>query len=159
MSNLQRLQKLMSEIGPLVDGIEAIDQEGDDFWLFAFGDDMVVQIQHDEQAHKLVLFTDLGIPDEEHRLAIYEELLSFNYLWSETGGVRMAIEAPNGTVSQILDLFTLDLDASTLSTVLQGFCEKAEYWRGFIANFSPPTKGADTPPPQDEGPGGPVIRV
>ena len=159
MSNLERLQKLMSEIGPLVDKIEAVDQVGEAYWLFAFGEDTVLQIQYDEQAHKLILFTDLGAPDEEHRLAVYEELLSFNYLWSETGGVRMAIEGPKGTVSQILDLFTLDLDASALSTVMHGFCEKAEYWRDFIAHFSPPTEGAQAPPPQDDGPSGPAIRV
>ena len=159
MSELEHLQTLISEIGPLIDGIEAIDQEGEDYWLFSFGEDTVLQIQHDEEARKLVIFADLGVPSEEHQLPIYEAILSFNYLWSETGGVRMAIAGPGGAVSQVLDLFTLDLDGSTLGTVIENFLDKAMYWREFIANYRVPSDADSDELPHDEGSAGPAIRV
>ena len=158
MSELDHLQSLMAEIGPLIDGIEAIDQEGDDYWLFAFGEQTLLQIQYDAQARKLVLFTELGAPAEENRLALYEALLSFNYLWNETGGLRMAIDGPGGSASMVLDLFVLDLDVSTLATVTENFLDTAVYWRGFMANLQ--SAEQETPAPrQEDGAGGPGIRV
>ena len=160
MANLEHLQQLMTEIGPLIDRIEAIDQDGEDFWLFSFAGDAVLQIEYDDQARKLVFFTDLGVPAEEHRLEIYTALLSLNYLWSETGGLRMAIEnAANGPIVQVLDLFTLDLDVSTLATVTENFVDTAFYWRGFIANFRPEETPEDAAALASPGPGGAAIRV
>ena len=159
MSERERLQTLMSEIGPLIDGIEAIDQEDDDFWLFALGDNVVLQIQHDEEARKLVFSTELGTPPTERRLEAYEALLAFNYLWLETGGVRMAIESPGGEVTQVMDLFTLDLDISTLATVIQNFREKAIHWRGYLANFPAGDAEDSRPTSFGDGTGGPAIRV
>lgn len=159
MANTEYLQELMGKVGPLIDGIELIEQEGEDHWLIFFGE-MSLHIDNDPEGRKLVFWTDLGEPTEENRHDVYDALLAYNALWTETGGVRMAIDQPGGSVLQVFDLFTLDLDVSTLVTVVENLLEKAEYWKGLISESQ---VFADQPlgesPPEEPDSMGPAIRV
>ena len=53
-------------------------------------------------------------------------------IWPETGGIRMALESPGGTIVQLFETGVGDLDLTGLRNVVAGFVELARHWRGGI---------------------------
>jgi len=136
MAGVEHIQYLMNEIGPLVDGIEAIQQDGDDHWEIAFDEDTILEVDFSDSARKLTFAIEVGKPEESNRLKAYETILTYNYLWQDTDGVRMALDGPGGNVVQLFDLFETDLDLSTLANVVENLVEKARSWRDAIQSMA-----------------------
>ena len=129
MATVSHVQKLMSEVGPLVDRIESIQQGDDDHWVIGIADDLLLTVDFADESRKLVFSVELARPDGEHLQEAYEVLLTANALWRETDGVRLALNGPGGHVVLLYDLFILDLDVGTLATVIENLAGKAETWR------------------------------
>jgi hypothetical protein len=81
-------------------------------------------------------------------------MLRHNYLWDQTGGVRLALDAAGGNVVQIVDLPTDGLDVSVLGRAVGVFAEAARAWREIIRR--PQVKGDAL---LSEDAGIPLIRV
>lgn len=137
MSNLEYVQKLMGELGPLVDEIGLIQQLGDDLWLVVFNDETSVQMECDETGNKIVFSMNVGKVEGERRQEIYESLLAYNLLYHDTAGMRMALDGSEGNVVLLLDLCHLDLQVSTMAAFLEVFVETGLSWREVL-------QGADT---------------
>jgi hypothetical protein len=86
-----------------------------------------------ETDERIMLSIELGRPPDASRQRIYELLLLYNHGWAETGGVRMALDSPGGTIVQLFETGAADLDLIGLRNVVTGFVELARHWRGGIA--------------------------
>lgn len=165
MPDPDRFLQLICELGPYDDDIEAIQQADEDHWIVHYADSYL-EIWRNEPDSKLTLSAVLGnIQDvvqpatsgqagddetdaEDHVEAgpskldcaeLYGMLLTYNFLWHSTGGVRMALDSPGENVVMLLDLFGLDLELPNLAGILHQFNQLADNWR---TDFF----GADTSP-------------
>ena len=157
MTTAEQIEQLMSQIGPLMDHIEAIEQEGEDRWAIGFDGDRILYIDLDESARKLTFSIDVGEPREEARERIYETLLVYNHLWEQTNGLQMSLDAPGGNVVMAYDHFQLDLDVSALASLIDDLLERAQGWRQVISEQAGAQVASDAG--QEFDPMGPAIRV
>ena len=126
MSGCSRISQLLMEIGPAFEEIELIQAVDENAWAVVFDEETVVEVEADQSEQKLTLECTLGYladmprsragdpidpsgkddpdePAEESNSVELEELcaalLSVNYLWRDTGGVRMALDGPGGNIT------------------------------------------------------------
>jgi hypothetical protein len=130
--SLELTQMLMQELGPQTPEIDAVLQQDDSNWVLVFEDETSIVIEWADTPARLVLTSSLGRANEDAQLGIYETLLSYNLLWQETGGVRMAIDGPQGEVMMIYDLFDDHLTVADLQTVVLNLTSIAGIWRDYV---------------------------
>lgn len=126
------------------DNVEMIQQMEDNCWIVVYEDGNVVEVQYDEADSEVVLSTmvedmsdvsndeeDHADPDREEFLAL---LLTFNYLCESSGGVRMALDGPNGNIVMLVDLKGQDIPVDVWSGILRRFVEMAHAWQDAFAD-------------------------
>lgn len=133
MSNIAHIDDLMTQIGPLVEQIEVVQRHDETRWSITFDEETIVLVDYLDEARKLTFVIEIGPAEEEMKHSVYEFMLGYNYLYADTGGVRMAIDGPAGNVVQLFDLFETDLDINTLITVLENLVAKAWHRREMLS--------------------------
>lgn len=148
MSAASQVEILMKEIGPLLDPlcIDAFPEQ--QCWGLQLDEDTSLLVDLDETARKLVVSHEVGTPPEGDRFRLYELMLIHNHQWDKTGGRRMAVDVPGGSVVLLQDLALEDLDVARLCDAIESFAAAARSWRQIIATLRP--GGA----PPSEGPWG-----
>jgi hypothetical protein len=136
VSHIEHVQALMEELGPADDEIAAVLRTDEAEWAvaFEFEEDKVIVVELDAETGRLYLSTDLGIPAPEHRLAVYETLLTYNAMLRQTGGVLAALNGPGADLLQMMELDAGGLTLDQFGTVLANFQEKAMVWRAYVAS-------------------------
>lgn len=132
--SLELIQMLMQELGPNTPEVDAILQTDDTTWAVQFDDDRAILIEWADDPRRLVLSAILGRASSATQIAVYETLLSYNLLWKETGGVRMALDGPEGDVMLIYDLYEDQLTESELRTVMVNFADLAALWTEYVTS-------------------------
>lgn len=135
-TNLQRMQIMMEEIGPVMPSIEAVIQSEEKNWAIQFDDQSIVMLEWAEKPDRVVLTAMLGTPSESMQLSVYETLLCYNLLWKDTGGVKMALSGPGGELILLYELFSTDLTLNELQTVLSNFVSIAQVWSVYVTGES-----------------------
>ena len=130
--SLELAQMLMQELGPQITEIDAVLQQDDTCWVLVLADETSITVEWAANPERLVLSSGLGRPVQGAELAVYETLLSYNLLWQDTGGVRMAIDGPQGEVLLIYDLFDDHLSLAELQTVVLNLSNIAAIWRDYV---------------------------
>lgn len=126
---------MLVEVAPQLDVAEVSALEATGGWAVAFDPSglEVVTLDYDARTGKLVVSTDVGVPPEDKRLPTYAGLLTYNRYWSETDGVRMALDEPEGHVLMVFDIALGDLDALKLGTALGNFAQVARAMRELVS--------------------------
>ena len=137
MASIEQLQVLFQELGPATEGISEVYQDAAGQWGVVFHETTGIILEFDPEQQKLILTTELGAPPADRRLETYELLLISNYARSETGGISMALNGPQGEVTQMYELNTADLTLQTLQAVLVNFAAKSEFWKEAVAQGIP----------------------
>jgi len=70
--------------------------------------------------------------------------LRYNYLWTEHGGVRAALDGSPGNVVLMIETPGSGLEISKLCNILQGFRAAVEGWRGVLASIASGRAASDT---------------
>lgn len=135
-TNLQRMQIMMEEIGPVMPSIEAVIQSEEKNWAIQFDDQSIVMLEWAEKPDRVVLTAMLGTPSESMQMSVYETLLCYNLLWKDTGGVKMALSGPGGELILLYELFSTDLTLNELQTVLANFVSIAQVWSVYVTGES-----------------------
>ena len=143
MAEVAQIPAMIVEAAAFDDDIAMVIGAGQNNWVVRF-EAMDVEIQLDPERRRLVLLTNVGVPNPERRLAVLEAVLVFNLLVLETGGVRIAMTATDGDMVQLVDLGIDDLTSRDLSNVITNLAGRALVWRAFIS-----AAVADAPPPPD----------
>ena len=127
-----KIQDLISQIGPVFPDIDAVIQTEDPSWAIQFVDELVVMIEHLEHPDRMVFSSEIGTVADDQELPVYEALLCYNLLWKDTGGVKMALSGPGGELVLLYELFVSDLSLNELQTVLANFVSIAQVWSVYV---------------------------
>ena len=152
---LETLISLLDELGPTMEKLVLIEQATTNSWLIVLDDfESALSLRLDAETNRVTLSCELGRPQEETRLRIYEALLTYNGLAELHGGIRMALREPGGVVIQEFDIQLERLDLNLLRQILEDFSNKAAAWEQII-------ESADTPEPDDklQGPSWDALRA
>jgi hypothetical protein len=142
MNDLERIQHVMRDIGPMDDDILAVVQTADDRWAVRF-DDVDVDIELDTENERLMLSTTIGPAPAKRLETVYATLLTYSMLWRETGGIRMAMTNHGGDVLQMIELATSRLTPALLTIVAGNLCARTRIWRAFFITGVLPDIPAD----------------
>jgi hypothetical protein len=138
-----QLHTLFAEIGPLFDLDQVSAFDGEESWAVVLGG-TVVSFELDPERAILVLSSEVGQPAAEARAAVHEAALQYGLAWRETGGARLALDGPGGTLVLIYELATAGLDTARLAGVTGQFAGVARGWQELLARA--PTSSMPTPP-------------
>ena len=137
----------MTKIGQQLDLDEVTEFEEDNFWVLAFGNDLVVEATYAEEENRIYLAASLGKPVEDRQAEFYKLLLQYNYLWEETGGARMALDSTEGEAYLIIDL-PAELELPEFQACLENLRATVPSWRTLLSQTS--TSGQEAPTPAAE---------
>lgn len=110
------------------------DEAGE--WELVFGDHRVVEAKLLCDCSMVVLETELGTPESRDVAALHKLLLEYNYLWRETGGLRVSLDAPRSSAFLTYTLAARGPDASLLANVLGNFHAAATAWAELLVRPS-----------------------
>jgi hypothetical protein len=141
MIDKERMSLILTEVAQRldVDGLLAMDDR--DAWFIGFNENTEIDVELDPSGHRVTFQCSLGRPDDARRDHLCRTLLQYNYLWRETGGMRMALDGADGEVVQIFDMPSESVDAESVQNVLGNFAQAASAWREMLS------RGGDTPNP------------
>lgn len=123
--------RLMSDVGPLDDTIITVVKTPDGAYAIRF-EEIDVLVERDMDRDRIALSIELGVPRPANALSVYETLLSYNMLWRETGGVRMALTGKGGAVVQFVDLTGAEINAVGIATVASNLASLSNIWLAFL---------------------------
>jgi hypothetical protein len=150
---VEQIDALLSEAGPLDDGIVGIARTADDRWAIQF-EDVDVEVEFSPETGRLLFATTIGTPPAARAPAIHEAMLSYTMLWRETGGVRMGLAGPGGEAVQMVDFPVAELRPDVVATVAVNLAARTLIWRGFLNDDS-----ASARPPGGDIQSGDFIRI
>lgn len=150
MNDNHRIDALMQELGPLLQPEEIVAHEEECAWLIAMDEEIGIEVVHDDEQRRLVFHLHLSPVPEERQLEIYRMMLVYNYLWTETGGLRMALDSSGGA-TLLYEHPVLELDATSLKDVISNFAEQGRIWQAVIdrepeSSVSGESPGGSPPP-------------
>jgi hypothetical protein len=135
MNSAGKAHELMAAVGPALDLLVVDEYSVEGVWHVAVDETNVLFAELDRDRGVLVLSADVGTPQVEDRLKLYELLLHYNNCWELTYGVRLSIDAPGGAVCLLLDVVLDGMDNAEFSERMKNFAEKAAGWREIVAKF------------------------
>ena len=114
-------------------------------WLVTFDDETMLDVEQDASGER-VMFTG-GIRDvtDLRRPDIYEMFLQYNYLWTETGGVRLALDGIPGQAVLMLEKPLHGLMVADVCRLLEKLAVMQRAWREILQAVAKPEdeSGAD----------------
>lgn len=116
-----KIQDLISQIGPVFPDIDAVIQTEDPSWAIQFVDELVVMIEQLEQPDRMVFSSEIGAVTDDQELPVYEALLCYNLLWKDTGGVKIGLAGPKGTLIVTSELLLDGLTLMSFEEALTNF--------------------------------------
>lgn len=132
MSDIEQLQLTMKALGPILQP-ELISQHSATQWSILFDEDTLIELEYDPQLKQLSLCSALGSPAQDRLLSTLQASLVYNFLWKNTGGIVLALNAPDGELMQLYQLALDEYDTQLLCSVIANFAEKAATWRKLLA--------------------------
>jgi hypothetical protein len=133
MPSVETLTAQMAEAGQLDEDITTVVRTADDAWVFRF-EDIDVELEYSEVSGNLLVAVVIGAPPREGREAVLEALLSYSFLWRDTGGVRMAMTGKGGDVVQLFEVSADNLTPKQLVVIVSNLAANARIWRAFLAS-------------------------
>src|SRR5215203_3571065 len=100
---------LMAEVGALDEEIVSCVKTSEGEYAIQFPDGDVL-VEWDERSGRLIMSMEIGTPPAARAARIHEIMLNYNFLSRETGGLRMALTGREGTVVQIVDFPTSEIE-------------------------------------------------
>ena len=128
MTELEQMTRLVNELGSKLE-LQAILEHEEAEWSVVFDGNAIVELTYESSRKCLTLEIDLGTCDLDRRQETLESLMTYAGLTEQTGGIRIALNSPDGEFIQLLDVFIENLDVAQLATVLSNFVKLARSWR------------------------------
>ena len=129
MSGNEEIHQLMAEIGPILDLGEVYEGAGANAWTLAGQDRTIIFVEFMSDDDRLWLSAEVGTPPPADCLRLYSLMLQYNARWQQTGGIRLALDAPDGAIVQAYDMPAAGLDLPRLCTIIRNFRNTLDGWR------------------------------
>src|SRR5262245_39254747 len=98
MIQVERIEQLMKEVGPAADLLVVDAYPTDHMWHIAVDENTEVFIELAPSRGVLVVMAPVGKPVERDLKQLYELFLCYGQAWSESGGLRLSLDRPDGDV-------------------------------------------------------------
>ena len=134
MDNSQ-LTELFTEAGPLIDAEELSYDEDEQVWGFTFDGEPPCLLQVGANPQHIVLSGEIAPLPEGGRLKLYELMLRYNDQAAESGGVRLAIDDPEGAAILSVDLNRDGLTLESISQLVEGFLGLRRSWMTILGEW------------------------
>lgn len=121
------VSEILAASAPLIDAL-ALIQLPDDNWLLHLDEQLSVDIVLEPTLGRLVLSAEAGSLVGRDEPEVLRLLLSYNYAWSEHGGLRTALDDARNQLILLLDVPTHDLSPQFLGSALMGFADAVRAW-------------------------------
>jgi hypothetical protein len=145
---VEKIQQLLQELGPSTPDIDAVAQTEDPSWAIQFSDETVILIEPTDDPGRMVISADLGHTTDSMQLPIYETLLCYNLLWRQTGGVKIGLAGPKGSLIVSTEVCVEGLTLNDLQQELMNFVMIVRAWSRYVADggkeLAPPLPGMET---------------
>ncbi len=136
-TTIEQIQQLIQELGPHMQDIDAIVQTEEPSWAIQFSDETIVIIEAAEDPARMVFSAELGSTNDNNQHAVYEALLCYNLMWRDTGGVKIGLAGPQGTLIISTELCLESLMLNDLQLNLKNFLKIPRSWQGFVSQTAP----------------------
>lgn len=140
-TTIEKIQQLIQELGPSMQDIDAIVQTEEPNWAIQFSDETILIIEAADDPARMVFSAELGNASDTNQRAIYEALLCYNLMWRDTGGVKIGLAGPQGSLIISTALCVEGLMLNDLQQSLSRFVKITRAWQGFV------NETTTTPPP------------
>jgi hypothetical protein len=140
----EQVGQMLERLGPDAVDIVEISRIEDGTWLVGFDDESGIAIEYLASPPRLMVTSALGRPPIDRRFVVYETLLSFNALWRDSPGTRLALNGADGEVMVVCEHAAAELTSAQLQSVLAAHAEFAREWRHYVLAEAPPVH---LPPP------------
>ncbi|MBS1196605.1 MAG: type secretion chaperone, CesT family [Proteobacteria bacterium] len=145
MSSQRAIHELMAQVGPVLDLDRVTEFAEDQTWHLVFDESTSVDVEYDDDGNRLMLTGDVGAVPSQSREKAFEALLRYNYLWTEHGGVRGALDGSAGNVVMMVEMTASGLDITRLCSVLQNFRAVVEGWRDVLTSIADGSNVSEAP--------------
>ncbi len=147
-TTIEQIQQLVQEVGPSMPEIDAVVQTEEPSWAIQFSDDTVIILEPADDPSRIVISADLGGVADAQQRVVYETLLCYNLMWRNSGGVKIGLAGPQGTLIISADICLNNLTLSDLQKEIGNFLKIARSWVQYVAhaeqgeqNILPPLPG------------------
>ena len=124
--------------------------EGEDAWRIAMATGHALDVEYDDEAARLMITGDIGEIAAASRLTMYETLLQYNFIWSQTGGVRIALDGSTHRAVVMFEVALPNLAVPRLSMVLANLARVQEAWIEILSQAGTTGASHSTPLPLPE---------
>jgi hypothetical protein len=127
----QSIDELMKAIGPSLQLGEVRAYPDQAAWALVFDEDRIILAEHDRDEVRLWLSSEVA--PAVRRLELFERLMTFNGLWRETAGYRLALDGPGRNFLLACDVRADALTLDGFRIVLGNFVDTLAAWRRIVA--------------------------
>lgn len=140
--DVEHLTQVLQTTAELTHEIASLAQVEDDAWAIEWADGAQMLIEWADEPPRLVLSSDLGSAPSASKSLVQTAALSYNALWRDTGGTRLAQAGDTGELILIHDLAVDDLKPGPLGDQLSQFAAVATWWSTFVSHPATADDGA-----------------
>lgn len=132
MTPVEHLRQLLTELGPVLD-LDGVSEFDEGTWVIVRDDDTSVLAELSDSGETLVLSSELGVPDDECRLATLETALIANYAAESPFAPRFSLTGRDGAlqVANPISVSALNLDG--LTDAMKRVFAQVDQWRNVMA--------------------------
>jgi len=142
---LTLVSELMNRIGPDNLDIDEVEQSGESNWEIGLSSGVVIFVDWAPNPSRLVFSALIGRPNVDRRYVVFESLLTFNSLWEDNAGAKMAVNGAEGEVIFIFDWFADEPTLAEFNDTFRQFVEYADLWCQYVT--SEPENAMSAPSP------------
>ena len=125
---MSEFRKLFEDFGKLL-GIPNLEMTSDGYCRLNLENDLSIQLLFMEDEERAILFCELGQVPADRQTETYEELLSGNFMWHDTGGATLSLHRPSQTVVTAISIDVVQLETSTFHSLFATFSTQAVTWK------------------------------
>ena len=146
MAGTEQIRALMQELGQVLDFAEVAERAETRTWSLTTRDGAILFVELAADGERLWLSAEAGVPRPSDRERLYPLMLQYNAQWQQTGGVRLALDGPEGAAVLAYDMPVTGLGVPPLCTVIANYLVMLGGWRRIVAGAAaggPPEPVAD----------------
>jgi len=127
--------------------IDAIVQTEEPSWAIQFSDESILIIEPADDPSRMVVSAELGVAAEAQQRTVYETLLCYNLMWRDSGGVKIGLAGPQGSLIISVDVCVEGLTLMALQQELERFLKIVRSWTQYVGKAdttdAPPLPGME----------------
>ena len=140
MIELDQINTILTESGPLDEEIVTVARIADDRWMIQF-EPIIISLEAEAERNRLMLMGEIGPVPLDRRDELLSSMLSFGQLWRETGGQQLTLSQADSVATLQVLLVGDEIEPRTIVNVAGNLAEQTLLWRAIFAQEAPlPTR-------------------